>query len=114
MNTAGVVLLVVAGILIVVGLALSIRIVKQYGRGVVFRLGRLVGMSRPRTRICGSGTGCGRIARCGSLATNECLIWSLFVASEPSGHGFANPAAVKPETGRDSAGAEQRISVIAA
>jgi regulator of protease activity HflC (stomatin/prohibitin superfamily) len=52
MNATGlVVLIVIVGVLIVVGLGLSIRIVKQYERGVVFRLGRLVGTREPGLRL---------------------------------------------------------------
>jgi regulator of protease activity HflC (stomatin/prohibitin superfamily) len=51
MSTLGVILLVVVGLLILVGLALSVRIVKQYERGVVFRLGRVVGSREPGLRL---------------------------------------------------------------
>jgi regulator of protease activity HflC (stomatin/prohibitin superfamily) len=44
------VVLVVVGAL-VVGLALSIRVVKQYERGVLFRLGRVVGVREPGLRL---------------------------------------------------------------
>jgi regulator of protease activity HflC (stomatin/prohibitin superfamily) len=45
------VVLVVAGALVVIGLALSIRVVKQYERGVLFRLGRVVGVREPGLRL---------------------------------------------------------------
>jgi regulator of protease activity HflC (stomatin/prohibitin superfamily) len=51
MSTLGVVLLVVGGLLVLVGLALSVRIVKQYERGVVFRLGRVRGPREPGLRV---------------------------------------------------------------
>jgi regulator of protease activity HflC (stomatin/prohibitin superfamily) len=51
MSTLGVFLLVVLGLLILVGLALSVRIVKQYERGVVFRLGRVIGSREPGLRL---------------------------------------------------------------
>ncbi len=50
MSSLGVVLLVIVGLLILVGLALSLRIIKQYERGVVFRLGRVVGSREPGLR----------------------------------------------------------------
>jgi len=39
--------LVVLVLLVLVGLALSVRIVKQYEKGVLFRLGRVVGVREP-------------------------------------------------------------------
>jgi regulator of protease activity HflC (stomatin/prohibitin superfamily) len=50
MSTLGVVLLVVGSLLVLIGLALSVRIVKQYERGVVFRLGRVRGPRAPGLR----------------------------------------------------------------
>jgi len=50
MNTLLTVLVVVA-VLVLVGLALSVRIVKQYERGVLFRLGRVVGVREPGLRL---------------------------------------------------------------
>src|SRR5437660_695201 len=41
------VVLVVIGVLTLIGLSLSLRIVKQYQQGVVFRLGRVVGVRQP-------------------------------------------------------------------
>ena len=43
--------LVVLVLLVLVGLALSVRIVKQYERGVLFRLGRVVGVREPGLRL---------------------------------------------------------------
>ena len=45
------VVLVVVGALVVMGLGLSIRVVKQYERGVLFRLGRVVGVREPGLRL---------------------------------------------------------------
>jgi regulator of protease activity HflC (stomatin/prohibitin superfamily) len=45
------VILVIAGALVVLGLGLSIRVVKQYERGVLFRLGRVVGVREPGLRL---------------------------------------------------------------
>jgi regulator of protease activity HflC (stomatin/prohibitin superfamily) len=39
--------LVVLGVLALLGLALSVRIVKQYEKGVLFRLGRVIGVREP-------------------------------------------------------------------
>ncbi len=39
--------LVVLGVLALLGLALSVRIVKQYEKGVLFRLGRVIGIREP-------------------------------------------------------------------
>ena len=39
--------LVVVAVLVLVGLALSVRIVQQYEKGVLFRLGRVVGVREP-------------------------------------------------------------------
>jgi len=50
MSTLGVVLLVIGGLLVLIGLALSVRIVKHYERGVVFRLGRVQGPRAPGLR----------------------------------------------------------------
>jgi regulator of protease activity HflC (stomatin/prohibitin superfamily) len=43
--------LVILALLMLVGLALSVRIVKQYERGVLFRLGRVVGVREPGLRL---------------------------------------------------------------
>src|SRR5690348_9637087 len=45
------VVLIVAGVVAVVLLVLSVRIVKQYERGVVFRLGRVIGAREPGLRL---------------------------------------------------------------
>jgi regulator of protease activity HflC (stomatin/prohibitin superfamily) len=42
--------LVVVGVLALLGLALSVRIVQQYERGVLFRLGRVIGVREPGLR----------------------------------------------------------------
>lgn len=44
-------LLVVAGLLVVVALAMAVKVVKQYEMGVLFRFGRLVGSRRPGLRF---------------------------------------------------------------
>ena len=46
-----IVLLVVVGVLAVVALAMAVKIVKQYERGVLFRFGRLVGTRDPGLRF---------------------------------------------------------------
>ena len=46
-----VVVLVIVGLLALVGLGLSVKIVKQYERGVVFRLGRVIGSREPGLRL---------------------------------------------------------------
>ena len=51
MSTWGVVVLVILGLLVLVGFGLSVRIVKQYERGVVFRLGRVIGSREPGLRL---------------------------------------------------------------
>jgi regulator of protease activity HflC (stomatin/prohibitin superfamily) len=43
--------LLVLAVLLLIGLALSVRIVKQYERGVLFRLGRVVGVREPGLRL---------------------------------------------------------------
>jgi regulator of protease activity HflC (stomatin/prohibitin superfamily) len=50
MNTLLTIIVVVA-VLTLLGLALSVRIVKQYERGVLFRLGRVVGVREPGLRL---------------------------------------------------------------
>jgi regulator of protease activity HflC (stomatin/prohibitin superfamily) len=50
MNTLSTVLIIAAAVALLV-LALSVRIVKQYERGVVFRLGRVVGAREPGLRL---------------------------------------------------------------
>jgi regulator of protease activity HflC (stomatin/prohibitin superfamily) len=52
MNMSGVLIaLVVVAVLVLVGVALSVRIVQQYERGVLFRLGRVVGVREPGLRL---------------------------------------------------------------
>src|SRR6266508_1530206 len=43
--------LVIVGLLVLVGLGLAVRIVKQYERGVLFRLGRVIGAREPGLRL---------------------------------------------------------------
>src|SRR5437588_1724192 len=50
MNTL-IVVLVISVVLVLVVLALAVRIVKQYERGVVFRLGRVTGSREPGLRL---------------------------------------------------------------
>jgi regulator of protease activity HflC (stomatin/prohibitin superfamily) len=45
------IVLVVIGVIVLVGLALSLRIVKQYELGVLFRLGRVIGVRKPGLRV---------------------------------------------------------------
>src|SRR5512133_2176992 len=42
---------IVVGALVLLGLGLSIRVVKQYERGVLFRRGRVVGVREPGLRL---------------------------------------------------------------
>jgi regulator of protease activity HflC (stomatin/prohibitin superfamily) len=42
---------VVLAVLVVLGLALSVRVVQQYEKGVLFRLGRVVGVREPGLRL---------------------------------------------------------------
>jgi regulator of protease activity HflC (stomatin/prohibitin superfamily) len=44
-------IVVVALVLVALGLALSVRIVQQYERGVLFRLGRVIGVREPGLRL---------------------------------------------------------------
>ena len=50
MNTLGIVLTVIVGLLVLL-LAMSMKIVKQYEQGVVFRLGRVTGAREPGLRV---------------------------------------------------------------
>jgi regulator of protease activity HflC (stomatin/prohibitin superfamily) len=43
--------LVIVGLLVLLGLGLAVRIVKQYERGVLFRLGRVIGAREPGLRL---------------------------------------------------------------
>jgi regulator of protease activity HflC (stomatin/prohibitin superfamily) len=45
------IIIAVAGVFVLVGLVLSVRIVKQYEVGVLFRLGRVVGVRKPGLRL---------------------------------------------------------------
>jgi len=45
------VVVVVLAVVVVVGLGLSVRVVQQYERGVLFRLGRVVGVREPGLRL---------------------------------------------------------------
>jgi regulator of protease activity HflC (stomatin/prohibitin superfamily) len=42
---------VVVAVLVLLGLGLSVRVVQQYERGVLFRLGRVVGVREPGLRL---------------------------------------------------------------
>ena len=46
-----VIVLVVVAVLVVIGLAMALKIVKQYERGVLFRLGRVQGLRGPGLRV---------------------------------------------------------------
>jgi regulator of protease activity HflC (stomatin/prohibitin superfamily) len=48
-------LIVVVGLLLLLGLGLSVRVVKQYEQGMLFRLGRVVGVRQPGLRLIGLG-----------------------------------------------------------
>jgi regulator of protease activity HflC (stomatin/prohibitin superfamily) len=50
MSTSTIVVLVLA-VLVMLGLALSVRVVQQYQKGVLFRLGRVVGVREPGLRL---------------------------------------------------------------
>ena len=50
MSTSTIVVLVLA-VLVLLGLALSVRVVQQYQKGVLFRLGRVVGVREPGLRL---------------------------------------------------------------
>jgi regulator of protease activity HflC (stomatin/prohibitin superfamily) len=43
--------LVVVAVLVLLGLALSVRIVQQFEKGLLFRLGRVVGVREPGLRL---------------------------------------------------------------
>ena len=47
----GLLIVVVALVLVLLGLALSVRIVQQYEKGVLFRLGRVIGVREPGLRL---------------------------------------------------------------
>ena len=51
MSTAVIVILVVVALLLVVGLAMALKIVKQYEQGVLFRLGRVRGERGPGLHV---------------------------------------------------------------
>ena len=51
MNTLVVFLIVLVGVLALIALGLAVRVVKQYERGVVFRLGRVIGSREPGLRL---------------------------------------------------------------
>ena len=46
-----IIVLVIVAVLALIGLALAVRIVKQYERGVLFRLGRVIGSREPGLRL---------------------------------------------------------------
>jgi regulator of protease activity HflC (stomatin/prohibitin superfamily) len=50
MSTSTIVVLVLA-VLVLLGLALSVRVVQQYQKGVLFRLGRVIGVREPGLRL---------------------------------------------------------------
>jgi regulator of protease activity HflC (stomatin/prohibitin superfamily) len=43
--------LVVVAVLALLGLALSVRVVQQYEKGALFRLGRVIGVREPGLRL---------------------------------------------------------------
>jgi hypothetical protein len=49
--SAAVIVLIVVIVLVVVGLGMALKIVKQYEKGVLFRLGRLIGTREPGLRV---------------------------------------------------------------
>jgi regulator of protease activity HflC (stomatin/prohibitin superfamily) len=51
MSTTTILVLVAIAVVVVVLLAMSIKIVKQYEEGVVFRLGRIIGLRHPGLRL---------------------------------------------------------------
>jgi regulator of protease activity HflC (stomatin/prohibitin superfamily) len=51
MNTLVVLLIVIVVVLALIALGLAVRVVKQYERGVVFRLGRVIGSREPGLRL---------------------------------------------------------------
>jgi regulator of protease activity HflC (stomatin/prohibitin superfamily) len=51
MNALLVFLIVIVGVLALIALGLAVRVVKQYERGVVFRLGRVIGSREPGLRL---------------------------------------------------------------
>ncbi len=51
MSTATIIVLVVVAVVVVVLVAMSIKVVKQYEEGVVFRLGRVIGLRHPGLRL---------------------------------------------------------------
>ena len=57
---------VVVAVLAVVGLALSVRVVQQYEKGVLFRLGRVRGVREPGLRLIIPVIEVLRRCRCGS------------------------------------------------
>ena len=60
------VVVVVLVVVVVVGLGLSVRVVQQYERGVLFRLGRVVGVREPGLRLIIPVIEVLRRCRCGS------------------------------------------------
>ncbi|HEY4729217.1 MAG TPA: slipin family protein, partial [Actinomycetes bacterium] len=48
---SGWLIVLVVAVLVLVGLALSVRIVQQYEKGVLFRLGRVIGVREPGLRL---------------------------------------------------------------
>src|SRR5215207_1413434 len=48
---SGLLTVIVVAVLLLVGLALSVRIVQQYEKGVLFRLGRVIGVREPGLRL---------------------------------------------------------------
>ena len=59
-------IVVVLVVLVLVGLGLSVRIVQQYEKGVLFRLGRVVGVREPGLTLIIPVVEVLRRCRCGS------------------------------------------------
>jgi regulator of protease activity HflC (stomatin/prohibitin superfamily) len=61
-----VVVLVVVVLVVLLGLAMALKIVKQYERGVLFRLGRLKGTRNPGSGSSSRSSTCCTVSRCAS------------------------------------------------
>ena len=69
-------LTIVVVVLVVVGLGLSVRIVQQYQKGVLFRLGRVVGVREPvLTLIIPARSGGARPAWKASSSVSRGRVW---------------------------------------
>jgi hypothetical protein len=101
--------LVVVALLALVGLALSVRIVQQYERGVLFRLGRVIGVREPGLTLIAPLVEVLRrvslrIQELGNFLTREQAAGTTLTPASTTPAKAATTPASSPSAGRGAAG----------